>query len=79
MWSRLPVICSNTSSLPEAGGNAALYFDPHDHKLLAKLMLDVATDEALAEDLRNKGYQQAQLFDTEKYGNNIMEIYKSLQ
>ncbi|MEO6720533.1 MAG: glycosyltransferase family 1 protein [Ferruginibacter sp.] len=79
MWSGLPVICSNTSSLPEAGGDAVLYFDPHDHERLAQLMLNVTTDEALAEELRRKGYQQAQLFDTKKYANNIMEVYKSLQ
>ena len=78
MWSRLPVICSNTSSLPEAGGEAALYFNPHDHALLARHMMNVVTDEGLAADLREKGLQQAQLFDTEKYAHTIMDLYKSL-
>src|SRR5204863_1733012 len=47
----LPVITSNTSSLPEVAGDAALYFAPADHQSLAKHMLDIATNNQLAEEL----------------------------
>jgi glycosyltransferase involved in cell wall biosynthesis len=78
LWSRLPVICSDTSSLPEAGGDAALYFPPADHKLLATHMLNVATSEGLADELRMKGIKHAQQFDSKKYADNIMKVYKSV-
>ena len=78
MWSRLPVICSSTSSLPEVGGDAVLYFYPIDHEVLSQHMLDVANNETLAEDLRRKGMEQAQHFDAVKHANNIIEVYKSL-
>jgi len=35
LWSGLPVISSNTSSLPEVAGDAALYFAPYDIETLA--------------------------------------------
>jgi len=78
LWSELPVICSNTSSLPEAGGDAALYFSPADHVQLADHMLNVASNEKLTEELRSKGLTHAQQFDSKNYANNIMEVYKSL-
>ena len=78
LWSGLPVICSNTSSLPEAGGDAALYFSPADHELLADHMLNVASNEILTEELRSKGLKHAQQFDSKNYSSNIMDVYKSL-
>lgn len=78
LWSGLPVICSNTSSLPEVAGNAALYFTPADYELLAKHMMKIATNTKLVEDLRSKGFQQAQNFATEKYANSIMQVYNSI-
>jgi len=78
MWSGLPVICSNTSSLPEVAGDAALYFAPADHELLAAHMMEIATNAGLVEALRSKGFQQAQKFATEKYANHIMQVYKSI-
>ncbi len=78
LWSGLPVISSNTSSLPEVAGDAALYFSPSDHELLAQHMWDVATNNNLASDLREKGFVQAQHFTTQKYADSIMNVYKQL-
>lgn len=75
MWSGLPVICSNSSSMPEVAGTAALYFPPHNHELLSEYMLEIATNETLADILRAKGLQRAQNFSSKKYAKNIMEIY----
>jgi alpha-1,3-rhamnosyl/mannosyltransferase len=33
-----PVACSNTSSLPEVGGNVAKYFDPKDPASIARIL-----------------------------------------
>jgi len=78
LCSGVPVICSNTSSMPEVAGDAALYFTPSDHELLAKHLVDIATNEELVVDLRRKGFQQALKFSPEQYAHNMMKIYKSI-
>ncbi|MEO5892503.1 MAG: glycosyltransferase family 1 protein [Ferruginibacter sp.] len=76
--SGLPVISSNTSSLPEVAGDAALYFSPADHELLATHMLNIATDPQLVAELSAKGFQQAAHFTTAKYADSIMSVYKNV-
>ncbi|MBC7890531.1 MAG: glycosyltransferase family 4 protein [Ferruginibacter sp.] len=78
LWSGLPVICSNTSSLPEVAGDAALYFSPYDCKLLAKHMADIATNTILVETLSRRGFEQAGKFATGKYADSIVEVYKGV-
>lgn len=78
LWSRTPVICSNTSSMPEVGADAALYFAPDNYEVLANNMLQVATNKTLAEELSNKGYQQAKNFTRSVYAENVMNVYKKL-
>ncbi|MEP7109876.1 MAG: glycosyltransferase family 1 protein, partial [Ferruginibacter sp.] len=75
LWSGLPVICSDTSSLPEVAGNAALYFSPADCELLSRHMMNIATDAQLAADLKGKGFRQAQNFTTGKYADSVMDVY----
>ncbi len=76
--SGLPVISSNASCLPEAGGDAALYFHPSDEKELAKLMYNVATDDALRQQMIENGFDQAQKFTEEKCATAVMNVYKKV-
>lgn len=78
MWSGLPVICSNTSSMPEVAGDAALYFSPHDTAALAQHLKAIAADEGLVQTIREKGLQQARKFGAEQYAISIMNVYKNL-
>ncbi len=78
LWSSTPVISSNTSSLPEVAGDAALYFSPDDIDALAKHMHRVATDKALVINLKERGLKRAQHFTGEKHSQSIMEVYKKL-
>jgi len=78
LWSGLPVISSNTSSLPEVAGDAALYFAPYDIETLAQHMQQVATNKVLVIDLKERGLKRAQLFTGEKHSQSIMEVYKHL-
>jgi glycosyltransferase involved in cell wall biosynthesis len=57
-----PVITSNTSSMPEVAGDAALRVDPHDALGLADAMYRVLTNPALREDLRQRGLERARVF-----------------
>ena len=58
----VPVVTSNTSSLPEIAGDAALLVDPLDERALADAIARVIGDDPLAEDLRRRGRARARHF-----------------
>jgi glycosyltransferase involved in cell wall biosynthesis len=57
-----PVVCANTSSLPELAGAAALLVDPLDTGALAGAIERVLAEPGLAADLRARGPAQAEKF-----------------
>jgi glycosyltransferase involved in cell wall biosynthesis len=61
-----PVVCANTTSLPEVADNAALYFNPNDIDAMVKAMREVLTNENLRQNLINKGRERAARFSREK-------------
>lgn len=73
-----PVITSNTSSLPEVVGDAALLIDPHNTHELAQAILRVLENEQLREELRQKGYARAQLFIWPKSASKMLSVYQRL-
>ena len=78
LWSRLPVITSNVSCLPEAGGDAAYYVNPSSANEIADGMKKIYKDISLATELKEKGWQQAQKFTQHKCADAVMEVYKGL-
>jgi glycosyltransferase involved in cell wall biosynthesis len=58
----VPTIAARSSSLPEIGGDAALYFDPLDVDALTEQLRRVLSDRALAEELARKGRARAAQF-----------------
>ena len=66
LGSGCPVVCSNSSSLPEVAGEAALYHHPLDTTALTEALRRILTQPQLAEELRQKGFQQAARFSWEK-------------
>lgn len=78
LWSRLPVITSNVSCLPEAGGPGAYYVNPANAEEIAAGMQKIYTDPAFADEMREKGLAHARSFAPELYVNNMMNIYKSV-
>ena len=73
-----PVLTSNVSSLPEAGGDAALYFDPQDVEDIAKKINQVISDENLRSEMIKKGYQQVKKFSWEKTAKETLKILEEL-
>jgi alpha-1,3-rhamnosyl/mannosyltransferase len=57
-----PVICSNTSSLPEVAANAALTFDPQDEDAIAAALLRIDRSPELRAELSEKGRIQSKTF-----------------
>lgn len=74
----VPVVCSNTSSLPEVAGDAALLVDPLDTAALAAAMARLLTDESLRAALTARGYEQAQRFSWEKAARQVLDIIEEL-
>ncbi len=70
-----PVVTSNTSSLPEVVGNAALTVDPMDVSAIAEAMEAVALDGELRERLRQAGFHQAARFTWEAAATATLAAY----
>ena len=70
-----PVICSNTSSLPEVAGNAAYSVDPYDTQSLTNAIRAVDADADLRADYTARGTAQAALFTPEIYRKRLQGVY----
>lgn len=73
-----PVIASNVSSLPEAGGEAALYVDPLDTEDIKKKLELMINSEELREKLIKKGYEQIKKFSWEKTAKETLKVLEGL-
>lgn len=71
-----PVITSNSSSLPEVVGDAALMVDPFDVEGLAFTIQRVLNDKELRDQLRKKGLDRASLFTWEKTARETLTVYR---
>lgn len=71
----LPVVASNGSSLPEAGGDAALYCPPTDEGAWAEALRTVLTDEETRIPMRVRGYRYAERFAPEKIAAEWAALY----
>lgn len=71
-----PVIASNTSSLPEVGGDAALYAAPDDVSAWVQTIKRVLGDAALRASMREQGLRQAAKFTWDSTAQQTLEVYK---
>jgi glycosyltransferase involved in cell wall biosynthesis len=70
-----PVVTSNTSSLPEVAGNAALLVNPENVFEIRRGLQRVLLDPALRAQMKQRGYEQAQRFSWTASVSRILEIY----
>lgn len=73
-----PLILADTSSLPEVGGDAALYFPPGDARSLANRLREVLSDDASRADLHTRGLEQAARFTWSGYARANVEAYTAV-
>lgn len=71
-----PVLLSDRTSLPEIGGDAALYFDPSQIDALERVLYNVLTDQKLRKDLSEKGIRRARLFSWRQTARQTLDVYK---
>ncbi len=72
----VPVVCANTSSLPEVAGDAALLVDPLYPPALTEAICRVLEDAALARDLRARGLAQARRYSWEHTARETLAVYR---
>ncbi len=73
-----PVVCSNVSSLPEIGGDAARYFDPTDVPAMTEAILSVWRDGALQEAMRQRGLARAAQFSWARAAEETVAVYEAV-
>jgi alpha-1,3-rhamnosyl/mannosyltransferase len=73
-----PVVCSNTSSLPEVIGNAGLFFDPNDAGDMAKAIQMALDDAYLLAHLRENSLRQAARFSWKETARLTVETYREV-
>jgi glycosyltransferase involved in cell wall biosynthesis len=70
-----PVVTSNTSSLPEVVGNAAVLVNPENVFEIRRALHRVLLDQALRERLKQRGYEQVERYSWEASVQRILQIY----
>jgi glycosyltransferase involved in cell wall biosynthesis len=73
----VPVITSNTTSIPEVVGDAALLINPRDGEELKKALLSLLNDEKLRKELINRGFEQVRKFSWRKTAEDTLAIYEN--
>lgn len=74
----VPVISSNTSSLPEVGGDAAFYARPDDIRSWIHLIDQVLNDEELRASMIDRGLKQAKKFRWSNAARQTAEVYRMI-
>lgn len=73
-----PVMTSNTSSMPEVVGDAAIKLDPYDTRAMVEAIRALDSDRDLRGRLAEVGPKQASLFSPERYQVRVREAYARL-
>ena len=71
-----PVICSNTSSMPEVAGESAQYFDPQNIDSIQDAIIRTVYDESASNNLIKKGKFQVKQFDWKMCAESTLNVYK---
>ena len=75
----VPVITSNTSSMPEvAGEEAALIIDPFNPDEIAEAMRQIIEDEMLAKILSERGIERASDFSWKSMAHKVLDLYEDV-
>ncbi len=74
----VPVITSNISSIPEVGGDAAIYVDPLNAEDIKRKLKLIMENKEIREDLIKKGFEQVKKFSWEKCARETAEVYREV-
>lgn len=74
----VPVITSNTSSMPEIAGDAAMIIDPFKPEQITDALMQITTNKSLKNKLIEKGLQQSAKFSWNAMAKDVLEIYNQI-
>jgi glycosyltransferase involved in cell wall biosynthesis len=72
------IIASNTSSIPEVCGNAALYVNPYNTSEIKDAMLQIIEDADLVNNLIKQGNKQIELFNINAIASKYLQLYNKV-
>ena len=75
----VPVITSNTSSMPEIGGRDAILVNPESSDDIADMMLKLENDQDFYQATRAVGLERAKLFSWRKTAEQLLDLYQSIK
>ena len=78
MASGIPVVCSNSSTLPEVAGDAAAMCAPQDVDALSQLILAGLEDEIWRSKAKSKGLFQAGTFSWQRCAEETVAVYREM-
>jgi len=73
-----PVVTSNTSSLPEVVGNAAILVNPENVFEIMRALQRVLLDQSVRDRIKQRSYEQTRKFSWDKSAQRILEIYQEV-
>jgi glycosyltransferase involved in cell wall biosynthesis len=78
LFSKTPVITTNSGVFPEAGGPNSIYINPNNIEEMEKQIQLLLENKTLRNEMSEKGFEFVQKFNDEIIAHNLMEIYKTL-
>jgi glycosyltransferase involved in cell wall biosynthesis len=72
----IPVLTSNTSSMPEVAGDAALLVDPRSVEAISNALTRLLTEPALRRELVSRGRTQRARFSVRRTAEQYRELYE---
>jgi glycosyltransferase involved in cell wall biosynthesis len=73
-----PVITSQTTSLPEVAGDAAILVDPSDPRDIGRALRDVLGSETLRARLREQGFDRLRLFSWDRCADTAAKVFEAV-
>jgi glycosyltransferase involved in cell wall biosynthesis len=73
-----PVICSNTTSLPEVMGNAGILVSPNKQEEISEAMLKVYRNDTFKELLKQNSLHRARQFSWQKFAEQTWNVYQKI-
>jgi len=71
-----PVITSNTASIPEVAGDAAIMVNPYDTRAIADAIIALDNGADLRASLTAKGFERAKLFSEDAYRERLKDVFE---
>jgi len=75
----VPVITSNTSSMPEIAGDAALIIDPFKPEQITDALIQITNNQSLKKQLIERGLLQSAKFSWKAMAKDVLEIYNQIE